>query len=61
MAEYTIKVGVQGRITIPKEIRDKQDIRHRDIFKIHDMSGLLVLQKVRKPDEKTVPLDRFMD
>lgn len=60
MAEYVIKVGVRGRITIPKEIRDKENIQHRDIFKIHDMSGLLILQKVRKPDDKTVPLDRFM-
>jgi AbrB family looped-hinge helix DNA binding protein len=61
MAEYTIRIGVQGRITIPKEIRDKQNINHKDIFKIHDMSGLLILQKVRKPDDKTIPLDRFMD
>ena len=59
MAEYTIRVGVQGRITIPKEIRDKENIDHKDIFKIHNMSGLLILQKVRKPDDKTVPLDRF--
>lgn len=61
MAEYTIRVGVQGRITIPKEIRDKENINHKDIFKIHNMSGLLILQKVRKPDDKTVPLDRFLD
>jgi AbrB family looped-hinge helix DNA binding protein len=61
MAEYTVRVGVQGRITIPKEIRAKENIEHRDIFKIHDMSGLLVLQKIRKPDNKTVPLDRFLD
>ena len=61
MAEYTIRIGVQGRITIPKEIRDKEDIQYNDIFKIHDMSGLLILQKVRKPDDKTIPLDRFMD
>ena len=61
MIEYTVRVGVQGRITIPKEIRDKENIEYRDIFKIHDMSGLLVLQKIRKPDDKTVPLDRFLD
>ncbi|MBU6998966.1 MAG: AbrB/MazE/SpoVT family DNA-binding domain-containing protein [Theionarchaea archaeon] len=61
MAEYTVRVGVQGRITIPKEIRDKEDIDYRDIFKIHNMSGLLILQKVRKPDDKTIPLDRFLD
>ncbi|MBU7042867.1 MAG: AbrB/MazE/SpoVT family DNA-binding domain-containing protein [Theionarchaea archaeon] len=61
MAEYTVRVGVQGRITIPKEIRDKEHIEHRDMFKIHDMSGLLVLQKIRKPDDKTIPLDRFLD
>lgn len=61
MAEHTIRVGVKGRITIPKEIRDKENIEHRDLFKIHNMSGLLILQKVRKPDEKTIPLDQFID
>jgi AbrB family looped-hinge helix DNA binding protein len=61
MAEHIIRVGVQGRITIPKEIRDKEDIQHKDIFKIHDMSGLLILQKVRKPDDKTIPLDHFLE
>ncbi|KYK38887.1 MAG: AbrB/MazE/SpoVT family DNA-binding domain-containing protein [Theionarchaea archaeon] len=61
MAEHTIRVGVKGRITIPKEIRDKENIQHRDLFKIHNMSGLLILQKVRKPDEKTIPLDQFID
>ncbi|MGC1122502.1 MAG: AbrB/MazE/SpoVT family DNA-binding domain-containing protein [Candidatus Methanofastidiosia archaeon] len=61
MAEYIVRVGVQGRITIPKEIRDKENIEYKDTFKIHNMSGLLILQKVRKPDDKTVPLDRFLD
>lgn len=61
MAEYIIRVGVQGRITIPKEMRDKENIQYKDTFKIHNMSGLLILQKVRKPDDKTIPLDQFLD
>ena len=40
------KVGKRGQITIPKEIREKEDIKGGDEVKIIEKDGELVIKKL---------------
>jgi len=61
MDHDTIKVGVQGRITIPKHLRDKYSIKHLDGYKIHVMSDVIILEKIdkRKKDTNMRSLEEY--
>ena len=43
-----MKVGERGQVTIPKEIRDKFDLRPNTEVEFHVSHGLITLQKVPK-------------
>ncbi|MFQ6087952.1 MAG: AbrB/MazE/SpoVT family DNA-binding domain-containing protein [Candidatus Methanofastidiosia archaeon] len=60
MSDSVVRVGVRGRITIPKEIRDSENIHFKTYFKIHNFGGVLVLEKVEKQDENQRSLDEFL-
>ncbi|MBN1786509.1 MAG: AbrB/MazE/SpoVT family DNA-binding domain-containing protein [Candidatus Methanofastidiosa archaeon] len=58
----TIKVGVRGRITIPKSIREKHKIKHLDKYKIYMVSDVIILEKYDKSKEgnKIKSLEEYM-
>lgn len=42
----TVKLGKKGQITIPKKIRDEDELREEDIFIVlHAPGGEIILQK----------------
>lgn len=51
MEQETIKIGVRGRITIPKTIRDKAEIKHLDKYRIYMVSDVIILEKYDKNKE----------
>gem|GEM_PF-1891872 len=57
-----IRVGVQGRITIPKRIRDKYNISHLDAYRVYVVSDVDHPGKdsKRNGDEKTRSLEEYM-
>lgn len=58
-----IRVGVQGRITIPKRIREKHNISHLDAYRVYVVSDVIILEKdtKRNGDDKTRSLEDFME
>jgi len=58
----TVKIGVRGRITIPKPIREKQKIKHLDRYKIYMVSDVIILERFDKnrEAEKVRSLEEFM-
>jgi len=62
MDHETIKIGVRGRITIPKSIREKQKIKHLDKYKIYMVSDVIILERFDKNKEakKVRSLEDFM-
>ena len=63
MDEDVIRIGIRGRITIPKTIRDKYNLRYRDTFRIHVVGGLVLLERVEKQRnaQGTVSLETFLE
>jgi AbrB family looped-hinge helix DNA binding protein len=57
-----VRIGVRGRITIPKSIREKQDIKHLDKYKIYMVSDVIILERYDKSKEaKNIrSLEEFM-
>ncbi len=62
MDQEIIKIGVRGRITIPKSIREKQKIKHLDKYKIYMVSDVIILERFDKNKEaKSIrSLEEFM-
>ncbi|MBI5332136.1 MAG: AbrB/MazE/SpoVT family DNA-binding domain-containing protein [Candidatus Aenigmarchaeota archaeon] len=46
--EKHVIVGERGQITIPKEIRDQENIRPNQLLKIVDISGEISIKKISK-------------
>ena len=46
--EKHVVVGERGQITIPKEIRDRENIRPNQLLKIVDVSGEISIKKISR-------------
>ncbi|MHC1604703.1 MAG: hypothetical protein ACXQTP_01845 [Candidatus Methanofastidiosia archaeon] len=62
MEQDIVKVGGRGRITIPKHIRDKDEIRYGSFYRFHEIAGLLILEKIEKckETEDVISLENYM-
>jgi AbrB family looped-hinge helix DNA binding protein len=47
-----LEVDDRGRITIPKEFRDRFQIRPGDEFRMEEDGGVLLLRRERRPTQK---------
>ena len=54
--EKYVKVGERGQIAIPKEMRDKEGIEPKNIVKVLDISGEIIIrtQKSKKSHEDRI-------
>lgn len=60
--EEILRIGVRGRVTIPKSLREKYGINHLDKYKVHVISDVMIFEKVNnlKGADKTMPLETYM-
>ena len=56
--EKYVKVGERGQIAIPKEIRDKEGIEPKNIVKVLDISGEII---IRTQKSKVSHEDRILE
>lgn len=61
MDDDIVRIGVRGRITVPKHIREKTGMRYLDAYRVHVVAGLVLLEPVgnKKDTKGMVPLDTF--
>lgn len=48
MALRTVKVNSKGQVTIPKEIREREEIEPKDTVIVQDISGTITVNKPKK-------------
>lgn len=58
LIEKYVKVGERGQIAIPKEIRDREGIVPRQLVKIIDLGGEIIIRHHRREKE---PEDRILE
>jgi AbrB family looped-hinge helix DNA binding protein len=52
MSSVTRKVGERGQVTIPKDIREKENIRSGDEVEFHDEDGEVTIKKKEDLEER---------
>ena len=52
MSSVTRKVGERGQVTIPKDIREKENIRSGDEVEFHDEDGEVRIEKKEDLEER---------
>lgn len=56
--EKYVKVGERGQIAIPKEIREKEGIEAKQVVRIVNVGGEIIIKPQRR---KTSPEDRILE
>lgn len=46
--EEVVKIGKRGQITIPADVRKKENLRKGDFLELSEVGGVLTLRKVEK-------------
>jgi AbrB family looped-hinge helix DNA binding protein len=52
MSSVTRKVGERGQVTIPKDIRERENIQSGDEVEFHDENGELRIEKKENLEER---------
>jgi AbrB family looped-hinge helix DNA binding protein len=62
MDDDIVRIGVRGRITIPKHIREKAGMRYQDAYRVHLVGGVVILEHLgnKKDTKGMLPLDTFI-
>ncbi len=62
MDDDIVHIGVRGRITIPKHVREKNNIRYQDAYRVHVVGGVVLLERIDPKKDTTgmLPLDSFL-